>query len=199
MSTMSTASLKQNVDLGKSVTIYLRLIPKKKPKIFTVNYLLIHHEIPVNLVQCLEVWYCGQVKITPKDPSLAYIFGQKLSHFNSELAGEIFTSEQYLVASDERGLELGAAFAVKDWNWLNIELIYVEESMRRTGIGSTLLKEIEKWGIQNGCTKSFLDTFSFQAEIFYKKHGYEEFGRLENFPKGHSRIFLKKELIYSFQ
>jgi GNAT superfamily N-acetyltransferase len=114
--------------------------------------------------------------------------------FNSEKAGEMNGSEQFLVATDAENIEIGAAFAVKDWNWLNIEVIYVEESMRGMGVGSGLLLAIEEWGIKEGCTQSYLDTFSFQAVDFYKKHGYREFGTLSDFPIGHSRIFFQKSL-----
>jgi GNAT superfamily N-acetyltransferase len=114
--------------------------------------------------------------------------------FNSEKAGEMNGSEQFLVATDSENNEIGAAFAVKDWNWLNIEVIYVEESMRGMGVGSGLLMAIEEWGITEGCTRSYLDTFSFQAVDFYKKHGYREFGTLSDFPIGHSRIFFQKSL-----
>jgi hypothetical protein len=38
----------------------------------------------------------------------------------------------------------------------------------------------------------WLDTFSFQARPFYEKLGYEVFGQLEDYPRGHSRYFLQK-------
>ncbi len=50
--------------------------------------------------------------------------------FNAENAGEINGSQQFLVATDSNENEIGAAIAVKDWSWLNIEVIYVEESIR---------------------------------------------------------------------
>ena len=134
------------------------------------------------------------MRITAKDPASAHIFGHKLMQFNSEKAGEMNGSEQFLVATDAENIEIGAAFAVKDWNWLNIEVIYVEESMRGMGVGSGLLLAIEEWGIKEGCTQSYLDTFSFQAVDFYKKHGYRDFGTLSDFPNGHSRIFFHKSL-----
>ena len=37
-----------------------------------------------------------------------------------------------------------------------------------------------------------LDTFDWQVEGFYLRRGYREFGRLDDFPVGHSRVFLRK-------
>jgi hypothetical protein len=37
-----------------------------------------------------------------------------------------------------------------------------------------------------------LDTFTFKALKFYERLGYREFGRLDDFPPGHSRICLTK-------
>jgi ribosomal protein S18 acetylase RimI-like enzyme len=42
------------------------------------------------------------------------------------------------------------------------------------------------------CHAAYVDTFSFLALDFYQKLGYTIFGSLEDFPKGHTRYFLKK-------
>jgi hypothetical protein len=36
--------------------------------------------------------------------------------------------------------------------------------------------------------------FGLQAPGFYQKQGYETFGELEDFPAGHSRLWLRKRL-----
>jgi GNAT superfamily N-acetyltransferase len=120
--------------------------------------------------------------------------GRKLSKFNSDVAGDPLFSEVLFAAVDEDGIELGAVLATKDWNWLNIQVLFVEEKERCTGVGSALLAQIEKWGMDNGCNKIHLDTFTFQAVAFYERRGYKEFGRLKNFPSGHDRVFMMKIL-----
>ena len=77
--------------------------------------------------------------------------------------------------------------------WLFVNLLWVHEDLRRTGIGQMLLAEAERHGTQFGCHSSFLDTFSFQGPNFYPKFGYREFARLD-YPPDHQRIFLKKQL-----
>ncbi len=78
--------------------------------------------------------------------------------------------------------------------WLYVSLLWVSEGARGGGHGSRLLQSIEREASKRGCTDAYLDTFSFQAPEFYKRLGYVVFGELEDFPKGHSRIFLRKRL-----
>lgn len=44
------------------------------------------------------------------------------------------------------------------------------------------------------CRLINLDTFSFQAPDFYKKHGYKVIGVSEDHPKGHNHYYLEKRL-----
>ena len=45
-----------------------------------------------------------------------------------------------------------------------------------------------------GCCVRYLDTFTFQAPKLYERLGYREFGRLNDFPPGHARIWFSKAL-----
>ena len=47
---------------------------------------------------------------------------------------------------------------------------------------------------KRGVRNAYVDTFSFQAPEFYRKLGYREFGRLDDFPTGHRRSWLTKAL-----
>jgi hypothetical protein len=44
---------------------------------------------------------------------------------------------------------------------------------------------------QRGALAANLETHSFQAEDFYLKRGY---GRLDDYPPGHTKLFLRKRL-----
>lgn len=79
--------------------------------------------------------------------------------------------------------------------WLYISLLWVEESVRSRGHGTRLLRTIENEAIKLGCRYAHLDTYSFEAKPFYEKHGYTLFATLDNYPKGHSKHFLKKALL----
>jgi len=80
------------------------------------------------------------------------------------------------------------------WNWLFINLMWLPEDLRGQGYGQKLLALAEEEGHHRGARFSYLDTFSFQAPEFYKIFGYQEFGELEDFPPGHTRHFMKKDL-----
>lgn len=55
------------------------------------------------------------------------------------------------------------------WNCLYIDVLWVKEEYRKSGLGSTLLEEIEGLGKEKGCNLIHLDTFDFQAKDFYIK------------------------------
>lgn len=59
-------------------------------------------------------------------------------------------------------------------NWLEIDYLWVEKGLRKTGIGSQLLQEAESEAKRRGCKYCFLNTFGFQAPNFYMKYGYKE-------------------------
>lgn len=80
------------------------------------------------------------------------------------------------------------------WNCLYVDTLWVKEEYRKEGIGSKLLKEVEKEAVEKGCYLIHLDTFDFQAKVFYIKQGYEIFGTLDECPQGHKRYFMKKNI-----
>jgi GNAT superfamily N-acetyltransferase len=77
--------------------------------------------------------------------------------------------------------------------WLFINLLWIEDELRRGGIGTGLIAEAERHAVEFGCHSSWVDTFSFQGPDFYPRLGYREFARLD-YPPGHERIFFRKRL-----
>jgi len=76
---------------------------------------------------------------------------------------------------------------------LEVRGLWVDEALRGQGIGSALLDSIENEARRRLATKAMLYTYSWQAEEFYKAHGYVEYGKF-NFPQGHYRIEMEKFL-----
>jgi GNAT superfamily N-acetyltransferase len=80
------------------------------------------------------------------------------------------------------------------WGWLHVSILWLHEDVRGQGYGGQLIRMAEDIARGRSCHHAHLDTMSFQAPGFYHKLGYQEFGRLEELPRGHSRIFLHKAL-----
>ena len=100
----------------------------------------------------------------------------------------------WIVGRDGAGSVQAGLRGVTEFNWLFVNWLWVAEPFRRQGVGSLLLSGAEAIARERRCSSCYLDTFSFQAPEFYKRHGYQEFGRLEDFPPGHARIWLRKAL-----
>jgi len=81
------------------------------------------------------------------------------------------------------------------WNIVFVDVLYVDGAYRKKGLGSLLLARVEAEAKSKGVHLVHLDTFDFQARDFYKKHGYEVFGVLDDCPKGHVRYYMKKILV----
>ena len=94
----------------------------------------------------------------------------------------------------EDGELLGGISGVLNWNWLQISLLWVDDSLRGSGSGKRLMETIESLARERGCEYAHVDTFSFQARAFYESLDYEVFAELEDYPPGHSRFYLRKIL-----
>ncbi|MFX0095469.1 MAG: GNAT family N-acetyltransferase [Candidatus Hodarchaeota archaeon] len=79
-------------------------------------------------------------------------------------------------------------------NYVYIELLWIEESLRNKGYGTKLLNMIETEAKELGCKYAHADTYSFEARPFYEKNGYTLFGTLDDYIEGHSKYFLRKNL-----
>jgi GNAT superfamily N-acetyltransferase len=93
-----------------------------------------------------------------------------------------------------RGAIVGGLYGETYLNWMYISLFWLADEFRGKGFGSKIMQTAEKEARKRGVKNAFVDSFSFQAPGFYKKLGYREFGKLKDFPAGHSRSFLTKAL-----
>ena len=100
---------------------------------------------------------------------------------------------QFFVKS-ERGETLGGVLGSIWGGWLQIAYLWIDDSVRGKDWGTRLMDQAETYGREHGCHSVTLDTHSFQARPFYESRGYEVFGTLDDYPKGHKKFFLKKKL-----
>jgi len=95
---------------------------------------------------------------------------------------------------DETGKKLAGLIGDTHGKWLTIKYLWVSEELREKNIGSQILKQAEETAKERGCKYVFLDTFSFQAPMFYKKHGYQEVFALEEYPVTGKRYYFTKSI-----
>jgi uncharacterized protein YyaL (SSP411 family)/ribosomal protein S18 acetylase RimI-like enzyme len=139
----------------------------------------------------------GLISITHSDqPSADDVASvSRILNSNNQRFGHTWASSPLsVVMKDSDGNVVGGLIGSTNWGWLHVDLLAVDESLRGSGYGAKLLATAESIARERGCTFAYLDTFSFQAQSFYEKYGYVVWGRLDDFPTGASRIFLKKTL-----
>lgn len=95
---------------------------------------------------------------------------------------------------DENGKKLAGLIGNTHGNWLTVKFLWVSEELRGQNIGSKILRQAEETAKERGCHSVFLDTFSFQAPEFYKKHGYQEVFALEDYPVTGKRYYFVKHI-----
>ena len=79
------------------------------------------------------------------------------------------------------------------WSRLYLNTLWVDERYRHHGIGSLIIRELERIARQKGCRVVTLGTASYMARPFYEKHGYTVFTTLK-MPNGYLSYSLVKYL-----
>jgi|SRR5215217_6782677 len=117
-----------------------------------------------------------------------------LNAYNVEHVGPANHVPLWLFARDLEGKVQAGLRGQTYWCWCTIDVLSVAKPYRRQGIGSRLLVKAEEIARTRGCVGVCLDTTSFQAPDFYRHHGYSEFGRVEGYPPGYTRLWFMKRL-----
>ncbi|WP_395300962.1 GNAT family N-acetyltransferase [Enterobacter sp. ECC-175] len=106
-----------------------------------------------------------------------------------------FSGDVGVYVRDEQGKMLGGLIGVRKGDWLNIDFLWVSESVRGTGVGSRIINAAEEEARRKGCRHALVDTVSFQARPFYEKQGYRLQMSLQDYPyRGMQRHYLTKAL-----
>jgi GNAT superfamily N-acetyltransferase len=103
-------------------------------------------------------------------------------------------SPHWIIGRDAGGAVQAGVRLLTGFEWLFVNWLWVAEPYRKHGIGTQLMSSAEATARERHCRAAYLDTFTFQAPKFYERLGYREFGRLNDFPPGHARIWFWKVL-----
>ena len=121
--------------------------------------------------------------------------GEKI---NGIVPREVDAEEEEFVLKieNENGEIIGGCIATAyEYHWSRMFLndLWVDERYRHHGIGSMILREVERIAREKGCRVVTLGTASFMARPFYEKHGYTVFTTLKK-PNGYLSYSLVKYL-----
>jgi GNAT superfamily N-acetyltransferase len=139
---------------------------------------------------------CGIELDTEGSQNALNLIRESLFRFNVSKAGDHGYEPLNLILKDGRDKTAGGLIGTTYWNWLHIDFMWVDESIRRKGYGRQLVLAAEKVAYRRRCYHAYLETFSFQnALAFYESLGYIQFGVIGSFPGVHQKYFLEKALI----
>lgn len=129
------------------------------------------------------------------DAQFQHLLGAGLKTFNEQVTG--YNDRRLLAVQVQDADRREALGGISGWTSLGmlcIELFYVPETLRGSGLGARLLQACEDEARRRGCRTAMLYTLSFQAPGFYEKHGWQKFGEVACEPPGNSRVFMSKVL-----
>ena len=132
--------------------------------------------------------------IEKPDNAVWGVIGGGIHQYNIDQAGDGHGKMLCYLLNGPDGEVVGGLIGETHWDWFYINLMFVRQDLRCRGYGSQLLALAEEEARKRGAENTYLDTFSFQAPDFYQKHGYQVFGELDDFPAGHQRFYLRKQL-----
>lgn len=87
---------------------------------------------------------------------------------------------------------IGGIIARKKMQWLDIDILFVNQNFRNNRIGSQLMSKAIEYCKENNLIGLHLYTLDFQAKGFYEKQGFKLITEIKDWPKGITRYeFIK--------
>jgi len=130
---------------------------------------------------------------SPSASDLKFI-EQNLNRFN-ETVGRLPKSQPVAVfIRDTSDQIVGGLTGWTIGSWFRIRNMWIDESIRGQGFGSSLLAAAEREAISRGCKVADLTTADFHSPGFYTSNGYHVFGQLDDIGYAHTLYFMRKKL-----
>jgi GNAT superfamily N-acetyltransferase len=99
---------------------------------------------------------------------------------------------QYVVLAD--GQFIGGIYGNIQYDFLFINILFVDENYRGQNIATKLMELIEEEANRRDVYNIYITTFEFQALDFYKKHGYKIVMIIDDYPVGYKEYTVYKKL-----
>jgi ribosomal protein S18 acetylase RimI-like enzyme len=111
-----------------------------------------------------------------------------LSAYNATRVGERNSVPLALSLRNDAGTIVGGLIGELKWQWLHIDLLWIDDAHRGAGHGEALVAMAENAARGHGARGVYLSTMSIQAPDFYPKLGYRQYGVMEDYPVAGHRI-----------
>ncbi len=134
-----------------------------------------------------------ELTASPSPEELAVIT-DGLTAFNTADVGPSERQPLAVLIRDTDGKVSGGLSGFTAWGWLFIQMLYIPDMLRGSGMAGKILAKAEEEAAARGCRGAWIDTFNPHALSAYQRQGYEVFGELPDFPEGRTRTFLRKIL-----
>lgn len=132
--------------------------------------------------------------ITEPTPDQVQYLEDRIYEFNARATGITDGEWLAILVRDEQG-RIVAGICGNTWGGcLEVRQLWVEESRRGHGLGTRLLEAAEAEARRRGCRQIILMTFTFQAPDFYATHGFEIVATVDDHPRGHRSLLMRKQL-----
>lgn len=118
----------------------------------------------------------------------------RIYEFNSSATGITGGSWLAVFVRDEAGRLIGGICGSAWGESVELRQVWVDPAWRRQGLGTQLLELAEQEARRRGCRQIVLTTFTFQAPAFYARHGYEVVAQVDDYPRGHGSLLMRKRL-----
>jgi len=133
------------------------------------------------------------VSSEPEAGEIQYL-EDRLYEFNSSATG-ITDGELLAIFVKDDDHRIVAGICGNTWGGCaEIRQFWVDETRRNKGLGTRLLKAAEEEARRRGCRQMVLMTFSFQAPHFYARNNFEIVAVVDEHPRGHKNMLLRKQL-----
>lgn len=120
------------------------------------------------------------------------ILREGIVKFNKEVIKEKAT--HFSIFAKENTKIVGGALVWEHSDALYIDVLWLDDSYRKKGIGTKIISMIDTVAIDKGISKIFVDTYAFQAQKFYQKHGFNFIGTIPGYLLGCDRVFMRKDI-----
>jgi len=128
------------------------------------------------------------------DPADVQFLEERLYESNVAATGIDDGDTLAICARDDAGGIVAAATGCTWGGCCEIRQVWVRDDLRGHGWGRRVMGAVEAEARRRNCIQIILSTHSFQAPDFYAALGYREVAAIDDYPRGHRNIYMRKDL-----